>query len=649
LSIDPSVIVILALLAVLFIPFAPFRPVKKIILFLFNRYIPLPIKFEDIGGIPIIGMKMKNVQIKLGGGGSLEADEMHIKVQFWRMLMLRRPSLNPIALHRPRIKIKQMPQQGEVWFLFPLTAMKWVVSNFFMHLWGLNIVRIYRGSVTIEGANGKKTYIEDLNGEFTSHGNKMKVRRMSCMVGAGSLDIHYPRKGPMSEGRVIVRNLRLEDLSALKVPKHLHGPISVEAAMFGSINDIELVGNISSPGLFMRDAMIHDFHSPLRFKGTSLMLEKMQGRIGEYALEGSLVTDVVTDISEMILRGGGRGKASQSILKMLAMKPFIKSGWLDADILLEGDLNKFYEFSGDIKLHIKDAVIDFAEIGEGSMKDFPLAPIPEAKLALELKKGILTFKECEAISGQLRLAADGHIEMRHDPVEDKVGRSLFNFRFNVDSPNLADLIRQLNYSALEVSGAANGEFVLDCDYGNNYVMESEDKIKMTEAGDYVFEVDTPAFHKLEGRGHVSAKNVSISGIPAALTNNNPIMRRLNIARDFSFDVFEGDIVLEKDRIKAENVRCAGEWLEVSLSGSSAFFGEKPMSADIDLFVVGDNLRSKTLIGRIPGVGTIVDMLKAGIKVTKKGDGKPEFKMKSPLRAPSPASCLLPPGTSTPSD
>jgi hypothetical protein len=125
------------------------------------------------------------------------------------------------------------------------------------------------------------------------------------------------------------------------------------------------------------------------------------------------------------------------------------------------------------------------------------------------------------------------------------------------------------------------------------------------------------------------------------------MKRLNIARDFSFDVFEGDIVLEKDRIKAENVRCAGEWLEITLSGSSEFFGEKPMSADIDLFVVGDNFRNKTLIGRIPGVGTIVDMLKAGIKVTKKKDGKPEFKMKSPLRAPSPASCLLPPGATTP--
>ncbi|HOO55660.1 MAG TPA: AsmA-like C-terminal region-containing protein [bacterium] len=595
-EIKTVLLIIFAITAILFVPFYPFRLVKKLILFFFNRFIPLPIKFEDIGGIPIIGMRLYKIQINLGANGSMEAAEMHLKINFWRLLTLRRPSINPLAFHKPVIRVKQIEQKGEIWFLFPLTVIRWVLGILFVNLWGLNVVRMYRGKVIIEGQKGD-TVIEDLNGEFTSHGSKMKVKRLSCTVGDGSIEIHYPRSGPMIEGNVTVKNLRIEDLAALKVPKAMTGPVNIEAVMTGSVAETELNGHISSPTLYMRDEPISDFRSPLRFHGTKLILEKMQGRLGEYHLEGYLETDVETDISELRLKGSGKGKASGSILKMLAMQPFIESAEMDADILLEGDLNQLYEFKGDISLILKNAVIDFSEIGEGSMAGFPLQPVPEAHLHLVLDRGKLFFDKCSLKSNNLLIFCNGRIDMEYDPELDEVVRSQFYMKFSAECPDIQDLANILGMDKLDISGSAEAKFSLDCDYSDH-------------------------FHKLDGSGHLAAKNTTISAVP--ISNIRTIKSPVNIL----IDKFDTDFVLEKEAFHLINTTISGKYLNVDAKGRIGFF-DKNIGFDGDLSIVPEFISSIKPLKLMPHSSKLMDFLKAGFEFKGKTNDRPKFKLLIP--------------------
>lgn len=585
-------LIILSVLIVFFVPFYPFRLVKRIILFFFNRFVPLPIKFEDIGGIPIFGMKLYKVHINLGANGTLDAEEMHLRIKFWRLLFLKRPSINPLTFFKPYIRVRQIKEKGELWFLFPLTAIKWVLGTLFMNLWGLNVVRMYRGTIVIESERGNTT-IEDFNGEFTSHGSKIKVRRLSCMVGNGTLDIHYPRRGPMTEGRVIVRNMRIENLIALKVPKNMFGPINIEAVMSGTMADTELVGHISSPALFMRDVPINDFHSPLRFRGTELTLEQMNGRVGEYVLQGSLVTDVETDISTLRIKGGGSGRASQLVLRMLAMKPFIEYADLDASVVLHGDLNELTEFEGQIDLILKDAKIDFSQIGEGSMSAFPLAPIPEAELHLYLDRGALKFLDCKAKSGSLVLSCVGKIDMRYDPERDRVTRSQFYFDFTVKCPDLQDLVHLLGKDQYRITGSADGTFALDCDYG-----------------------ESVGFHKLEGVGRLESRDVHLTGLPAA--GGRTVKSPVNVR----FDALAADIILEKEQLRLENVVCSGKWLNLDLKGRLGFF-DKELSVSGGVSMLPGAVESSSLLRILPGSREIVKKIRPGFRITGRTD-KPRF-------------------------
>ncbi|MFA6449142.1 MAG: AsmA-like C-terminal region-containing protein [bacterium] len=603
-------LIILAIIVVLFVPLYPLKLIKKILLFLVNSYLRLPIKFDDIGGIPVIKMRLYNVEMPLGAGGMLKAKEMHLRINFWRIITFRepadprrrlhfwrwisfhRPAIDPLTFYKPEIRIKQIKEHGEVWFLFPLTAMKWVVSSLFVNLWGLNFVRIYRGTVIIEGKGGE-TKIEDLAGEFTSHGQNVKVRRLSCMVGDGSLEIHYPRVGPMTEGRLVVRNMRLEELVALKVPKNLNGPINIEAAITGPVANLEMNGHISSPALFMRNEPISDFRSPLKLKGTKLILEHMRGRVGEYQLEGILTTDVETDISELRLLGRGNGLASQSVLKILSLKPFIESAELDADVLLEGNLNEFYEFTGDINIKLKNAKIDFTQIGEGTMGWFPLAPIPEASLHLTLQRGVLVFDKCRARSGSLNLLCNGKIDMQYDPVPDKVVRSQFEMSFALDCPDLQDIANMFSLEQYKFTGSAKADFKLDCDYST-------------------------IFHKLEGFGHLSAKDVHLAGFPIAKKKivKTPV--------DLWFDTLVADLILEKDRFRWENVACAGKWIDITLNGGIGFF-DKELSVKGQLGMVPASLQENRLFKLLPGSENIAKRIKTSFRVSGKTD-HPNFSL-----------------------
>jgi hypothetical protein len=603
-------LIILAIVIVFFVPLYPLKLIKKILLFLVNRFLPLPVKFDDIGGIPLISMRLYNVQMPIGAGGTLEAKEMHLRINFWRIITFRRPpdprhrfhfwrwvslhrpAIDPLSFYKPVIRIKQIAEHGEVWFLFPLTAMKWFVSNLFMNLWGLNFVRIYRGTVIIEGKRGNTT-IEDLAGEFTSHGQNVKVRRLSCMIGDGSLEIHYPRTGPMKEGRLVVRNMRLEELVALKVPKTLLGPINIEAVISGPVSNLEMAGHIHSPALFMRDEPISDFRSPLRLSGTKLILEHMRGRVGEYQLEGILTTDVETDISELRLLGRGNGRASQSILKMLSLKPFIESADLDADVLLQGNLNEFYEFSGDIHIKMKDAKIDFSQIGEGTMSGFPLAPIPDASLHLTIERGVLIFDKCRARSGNIVLNCDGKIDMKYDPVPDKVVRSLFELSFAVDCPDLQDIANLLSQDEIKITGDAKADFKLDCDYST-------------------------IFHKLDGFGHISAKDVHLAGFPIAKK------RSVKTPVDLWFDSLNADLILDKEHFRWENVACTGKWLDITLNGGIGFF-DKELTVKGQLGMVPQSIQDNRFFKLLPGAEKIAKRFKTSFRVSGKTD-HPNFRV-----------------------
>jgi len=594
-------IIIAAVLVVLFVPFYPFRLVKGVILFFFNRFVPLPFKFEDIGGVPVIGMRLYKVQINLGAAGTIEAEELHLRINFWRLLYLKRPSINPMIFIRPCIRVRQIKEKGEIWFLFPLTAVRWVLGTLFMNLWGLNIVRMYRGTIVIESRRGE-TKIEDFNGEFTSHGSKVKVRRLSCRVGSGTLEIHYPRRGPMREGRVAIRDMRIEHLQALKVPKNMTGPLNIEAVMTGTVAETELTGHISSPALFMRDVPIQDFHAPLQFRGTELTLEPMSGRIGEYTLQGSLVTDVETDISTLRINGGGCGRAVQEVLRMLAMKPFIEYAELNAAVALHGNLNELTEFEGEINLKLKDTKIDFSQIGQGSASGFPLAPIPEAELHLYLDRGNLKFIDCGAKSGLLSVQCTGNIMMNYDPESDRVTRSQFMFDFAVKCPELQDLARLLGQDGFRMSGAADGTFRLDCDYGESH-----------------------GFYKLDGSGRVDARDVRLTGIPLAAgrTVRPPVNVRL--------DSLGADVILEKDCLRIENALCAGKWADFKLRGRFGFF-DKELVLDADVEVARRALETSVILRLLPLPEELKRRLKTGFRISGRTD-RPRFRisLSDPLR------------------
>jgi len=591
---DTKTIALIALIVtiVLFVPFYPFRLIKRVILFFFNRFVPLPIKFDDIGGIPIIGMRLFNVRVKLGAGGSLEAEEMQFKFRFLRMLMLRRPHFNPMNIYRPKIRVAQVEQKGEVWFLFPLTAMRQVLSTFFANLTGLNVIRIYGGVIVIEGKRGE-TVIEDFNGEFTSHGMTTKVKRLSCSVGPGDIEIQYPERGPMVEGRILVHNLHLQDLAALKVPRDMSGPVNIEAVMRGTVNNMEIVGYMDSPSLFMRTEPIVDFRSPLTFKGKELTLEKMQGRVGEYTLTGRLVTDVETDISDLVLKGGGSGEASGSILRMLNMNPFISYSRLDADVHLWGDLEEFYDFEGDIRLRLEDSVVDFSQIGEGTMADFPLRPIPEADLHMTLKKGVLTFEQCELRSGTVKINVNGKIDMHLDEIEYRVDRSQFDLDFKASCGDLKDLAAQFGLKSMNVEGTADGEFSMYADYST-------------------------FFHELRGDGRLGVKDARVRSLPVGRFGS------LDGIVDLQFNRVDTEVYLEKEGIGFRNLECVADWLDVTGKGFVGFF-TKEIKIDGDMGTVPGTVMRRSVLKYFPAAERLARRMRLGFSLTGK-TGRPRFRL-----------------------
>ncbi len=589
-----TIIIILTVLVVFFVPFYPFRMVKKLILLLLNtKYVPLPIKFDDIGGVPVFGMKLYGVTIQLGTLGTLKAEEIHLRLQFWRILTFRRPSINPLLIFRPNITVKMTRAKGDIWFLLPLTVMKKVVSILFSNLTGLNKIRIYDGTITIIGPKGE-TDISELNAEFSSHGQIMKVRSLNCHIGDGKIEILYPKGMPSDEGRVIVRNLHLEKLVALKLPKYLSGPIHIEGTMRGNLADTTISGNIRSNCLYFRDVPLMDLHSPLSLEGNTLKLTSLNARIGEYALRGSLTTNIETDQSLFIIKGGGSGTAAQLVLQILAMKPFISSAGLDADIRLEGDLNIFDAFTGDIRLKLKNVAIDYSQIGEGTMTSFPLKIIPEGELNLLLEKGTLYFNNCSARAGSLTLNADGRIEMTYNELADKVLRSVYFLDFTATCDNVEDLIRLFSVDFIKAQGQASADFQFRADYEIDPEM-SEELIG--------------AFNTLDGTGTLTVENGLIHGLSIGK------FLSLDDILEVTFDRLQTGLLLTTDTIGVQGLTLTGRAANVSLDGSLAFRSKEVRAAG-DIKMVSHSFENGLLCRIFPPLRRM--MSHAGVHIEISG-------------------------------
>ncbi len=221
------------------------------------------------------------------------------------------------------------------------------------------------------------------------------------------------------------------------------------------------------------------------------------------------------------------------------------------------------------------------------MKGFPLAPIPEAALHMKIARGVLKFIECRARSGSLLLTCNGKIDMHYDPEPDRVVRSQFEMQFNVDCPDLQELARMLMQDEFKFTGSANADFRLDCDYST-------------------------FFHRLDGLGRLSAKDVHFTGFPLAKK------RSVKSPVDLWFDKLDGEIVLDKESIKCRDVICYGEWMDLRLDGGIGFFN-KEISVNGKVGMIPQSLKDNRLFKLLPGMSQIAKHIKTGFRITGKTD------------------------------
>ena len=158
--------------------------------------------------------------------------------------------------------------------------------------------------------------------------------------------------------------------------------------------------------------------------------------------------------------------------------------------------------------------------------------------------------------------------MQYDEELDKVVRSQFYFEFGVNCPDLQDLAGMLTMDNISVEGNAEGDFILDCDYSDR-------------------------FHKLEGNGHFIFRDTQLTGFPVGR------VRKVKTPVEIRFDTLDGDVILEKEQIRVDNVTCRGRWLDFELDGRMGFL-DKEISIDGNMAVVPEAIRESRLFRILPG-------------------------------------------------
>lgn len=429
-----TIAIAVAVTVVLFVPFYPFRIIKRVVFALINKYIPFPFKFSDIGGFPLLGMRMFRVRIMMGGGNAFEAAELRIGIKPWRLLM-RQPVLDPLMLCEPRIVTIQEKSKQVLWFLLPVFAVWRILGMIFSNIMGPSIVTIQNGNIIVRGKKGD-TVIDGLTGRFVFRGAAAEVEYMTCRIGNGTIELkRRPGRGEQLTD-VRVRDLDIAHLKALKVPSTLTGKMDVEGVLRGNLAESELDAQATSPCLYMRDEPILDFTSPLVSRGTVMTFTDMRGTIGDMEARGSLSADFETDMTHLKLEGGGKGFGAGSVFKMLKMRPYIDTCELDAYVDIEGDFDRFQTMSGDINVKFKDAVINPEAFNAKRVPGKTLV-IPRAEINFFLSDSALFSQSSTAEWFNVKIEANGHIDMKYDVESERVYDSTFDVHFRTE--HLADM------------------------------------------------------------------------------------------------------------------------------------------------------------------------------------------------------------------
>lgn len=540
-------IIVLAVTIVLFVPFYPFRLVKRFVFLLLNTFVPLPLKFDDIGGIPIVGIRLFNVRLSLGGQSTLTAREMRLRINLWRILLLKRPSVDPVSFHDPVVNLyKEDRASGDIWFLFPLTITRWLVGFLFANLWGLSKVVFVNAEITVHGRKGT-SHISNLNGKFLAHGSNAAVRSMRCNIGEGVIKMTPVSRRPGSDVRVIAHELPLDRLIAFKVPRHMTGAVRIDAVMTGGFSPPVLRGEMRSPCIYLREQPIRNFHAPLHFEGNILTLAPMNGKIDDYEVTGSMEADVVTDRVRLKLHGAGRGTGPALIFQMLNMKPYLTSGEMDARVDLEGDFEIFDDISGEIIVRFKDARFNPDAVSKSKKpgKTRPLIPVLNADLFMQ--DGSLFTDSIEAVIPGSRLHLNGRIDMTLDEEIEKVTETYYDLRFSVKNDNTVP--EAAGKGSISIPLELDGKFKLK-------THQSED------ADDF------------DANGSFEMKNIHIHSRVFGR------LKKLFSFLEIYFHGIKGNLDINAKRVLLDSVHLEGRWFDILLNGAAGLDGAVDLTANV---------------------------------------------------------------------
>lgn len=547
-DIPTYLIVIVIVLIVFFVPFYPFRLVKRFAFLLLNTFVPLPIKFDDIGGAPIVGIRLFNVRLAMGGQSTLKAGEMRLRINLWRMLLLQRPSVDPVSFHNAEVHLyKQEKGDAEVSFLSPLTVVKWLVGFLVSNLAGLSKVVFVNSEIVIHGRKGD-TRITALSGKFLARGPAAAVRSMACRIGDGTIELTPVSRRQNSDVRVTVRELPLDELVAMKVPKHMTGAVKIDAMMTGGFGAPVVEGEMYSSCIYLRGQPIRNFHSKLRYEGNLLSLDPMLGNIGDYVVTGSMAADIVTDKVRLKLHGTGKGHGAGEIFKMINMNPYITSGEIDVRIDLDGDFEIFDDISGEIIVRLKDARINPEAIVKTADPGKSKPRVPILNFDLYMQDGSLFTDSIDAWLPGSRLHLDGRIDMKLDEAIEKVTETYYDLAFFARNDETVPDTAQWR-------GALKSPFEFD----GKFKLRTHQRLDPSE---------------FEAGGSLEMNNIRI------LSRMFGRFEKILSFIELYFHGIRGDLDITAKRLLLSNARLSGLWFDVELNGRVDFSGGLDLIASV---------------------------------------------------------------------
>jgi hypothetical protein len=575
------ILILLAVLAVLFMPFYPFRMATRLVLTLLNILLPLPIKFDDIGGIPLIGIRLFNVRIALKGESSLVAREMRIRINLLNVLVLRRPTIDPVVFYDPVIHLFREKEQGELWFLFPINIARRVVGLMFGHAMGTNKVYIVNGRIVLHGAKGD-TEITDMEGLFVSQGSGATVRSLDCRIGQGRLQLTPVGPAYDSDITITAHELPLEKLAALKIPEQLTGQVRIDAVMRGGFGPPVIDGDLKASVIYMREQAIRNFSAPLHFEGTTLTLSPMRGDVADYLLTGSLDSDVVTDRVVLKLHGTGSGRGPGNIFQMLNMKPYIQSAQFDGRIDLEGEFEDFTDITGAIDIKLRDVRLNpEAFTMEGNTPSTSMPRVPILNFDMFMQEGSLYIDSVQAWLPGSFVRIGGRVDMTLDKELDKVTDTVYDFSATVKDD-----------ATISIGVDPKATLTLP--------LEFKGKLRLN-----THQTDDSKDFKASGR--VDMSDIVVQKEAFRFLGN------LNRYIDVAFRSLNGEMDITADRIKLSNVHVAGRWMDFWVDGLVGLDGRLDLRAYLKVLSRDQVQDGAGLFRLLPDM--ISNRLKSGLHIT----------------------------------